>query len=185
MARTGKIRRLPPELRDILHRKLDEGCTLDEITAHLRSLGADVSRSGLGRYKQNFDKVSTRLRESREMADAMIQKIGPEATEGRQGRLLVQMLTTLTGDFMFRRLNEADGELDVDEMKSLARALKDTTQAARLSQDFELKIREETRKEAEAKLHAAAKKVEKDVALENLSPMQALARIQAVYRGEA
>lgn len=184
MARTGKIRRLPPELRDILHRKLDEGCTLDEITAHLQALGADVSRSGLGRYKQSFDKVASRLRDSREMAEAMIQKIGPEASEGRQGRLLVQMLNTLTSDYMFRRLQEGD-DIDADEMKSLARALKDTTHAARLSQDFELKIREEIRKEAEAKLHAAAQQTAQDVETEHLSPLQALERMQAVYRGEA
>lgn len=184
MARTGKIRRLPPELRDILHRKLDEGCTLDEITAHLKTLGADISRSGLGRYKQNFDKVASRLRDSREMAEAMIQKIGPEASEGRQGRLLVQMLNTLTSDYMFRRLQEGN-DIDADEMKSLARALKDTTHAARLSQDFELKIREEIRKEAETKLHAAAQQTAQDVETEHLSPLQALERMQAVYRGEA
>lgn len=185
MARTGKIRRLPPELRDILHRKLDEGCTLDEITAHLHALGADISRSGLGRYKQNFDKVASRLRDSREMAEAMIQKIGPEATEGRQGRLLVQMLTTLTGDYMFRRLQEGD-DIDADEMKSLARALKDTTHAARLSQDFELKIREEIRKETEARLNEAMSKVAAETKNTSLSsPAELFEKVRAIYRGEA
>ena len=57
MPRTSKVRRLPPELREQLHAMLDAGHTLEEITAHLKALGADVSRSGLGRYKQQVDKV--------------------------------------------------------------------------------------------------------------------------------
>lgn len=48
MTRTSKIRRLPPELREQLHSMLDAGVPLEEITAHLNALGADVSRSGLG-----------------------------------------------------------------------------------------------------------------------------------------
>ena len=51
MPRTSKIRRLPPELREQLHSMLDAGVPLEDITAHLKSMGADVSRSGLGRYK--------------------------------------------------------------------------------------------------------------------------------------
>ena len=72
MPRTSKVRRLPLELREQLHAMLDAGHTLEEITAHLKALGADVSRSGLGRYKQQVDKVAARLRESRAMAEAVI-----------------------------------------------------------------------------------------------------------------
>ena len=85
MGRTGKVRRLPPELREQLHAMLDAGHTLDEITAHLKSLGADVSRSGLGRYKQQVDKVAQRLRESRNMADAIMDRMGADAATGKGG----------------------------------------------------------------------------------------------------
>ena len=76
MPRTSKVRRLPPELREQLHAMLDAGHTLEEITAHLKALGADVSRSGLGRYKQQVDKVAARLRESRAMAEAVMERMG-------------------------------------------------------------------------------------------------------------
>ena len=69
MGRVSKVRRLPPELREQLHMMLDAGHSLEAIVQHLKSLGADVSRSGLGRYKQQVDKVAQRLRESRNMAE--------------------------------------------------------------------------------------------------------------------
>ena len=62
MGRVSKVRRLPPELREQLHMMLDAGHSLEAIVQHLKSLGADVSRSGLGRYKQQVDKVAQRLR---------------------------------------------------------------------------------------------------------------------------
>mgnify|MGYP000802489657 CR=1 FL=1 len=85
MPRTSKVRRLPPELREQLHAMLDAGHTLEEITAHLKALGADVSRSGLGRYKQQVDKEAARLRESRAMAEAVMERMGAQAATGKSG----------------------------------------------------------------------------------------------------
>lgn len=185
MPRQSNIRRLPPELRDLIHRKMDEGATLEDIRNALAALGAEVSRSGLGRYKQQVDKVALRLRQSRQMAEAIVQKMGPHATEGEQGRFLVQMLTTITGDYMLRRMEEGGEDVDVDEIKSLARALKDTSAASRYSQDFELKIREEARKEAEAKLTKATEQVAAEAGQQSLTPQDVLERVRAIYRGEA
>ena len=96
MTRTSKIRRLPPELREQLHSMLDAGVPLEEITAHLNNMGADVSRSGLGRYKQQVDKVAARMRESRQMAEVLMDRMGADAATGKGGAALIQMLTTLT-----------------------------------------------------------------------------------------
>ena len=114
MPRTSKVRRLPPELREQLHAMLDAGHTLEEITAHLKALGADVSRSGLGRYKQQVDKVAARLRESRAMAEAVMERMGAQAATGKSGAALIEMLTTLTSDYLLRRMDDPDageGEL--------------------------------------------------------------------------
>ena len=95
MPRTSKVRRLPPELREQLHAMLDASHTLEEITAHLKALGADVSRSGLGRYKQQVDKVAARLRESRAMAEAVMERMGAQAATGKSGAALIEMLTRM------------------------------------------------------------------------------------------
>ena len=123
MGRTGKIRRLPPELREQLHAMLDAGHTLDVICAHLKGLGADVSRSGLGRYKQQVDNVAQRLRESRTMAEAVMERMGAQAATGKSGAALIEMLTTLTSDYLLRRLDDPDAEVEVDELRALARAV--------------------------------------------------------------
>lgn len=182
MPKQSNIRRLPQDLRDLIHQKLDAGATLEEIREALAALGADVSRSGLGRYKQQVDKVAAKLRQSREMAEAIVQKMGPQATEGEQGRFLVQMLTSVTGDYLLKRVNDGAG-VEAEEIQRLARALKDTAQASRYAQDFEIKIREEARREAEVRLAKAADQAAREAG--GLSAEEALERVKAIYRGEA
>ena len=183
MGRVSKIRRLPPVLREQLHMMLDAGHTLEEISEHLRNLGANVSRSSLGRYKQQVDKVAQRLRESRNMAEAVMERMGAQAATGKSGEALIQMLTTLTSDYLLRRLDDPDGEIEVEEIRALARVVKERAQAARLEQDFEARIREKARKEAEKKVEEATRKAAAESA--GLTPEEALERMKAIYRGEA
>lgn len=185
MGRTGKIRRLPPELREQLHAMLDAGHTLDEITAHLKSLGADVSRSGLGRYKQQVDKVAQRLRESRNMADAIMDRMGADAATGKGGAALIQMLTTLTTDYMVRRLDEPDAEMEVEDLRALSRAIKERAQAARATQDYDVKLREAARREAEKKMEKAVDAVTAAPGGIALTPSEMRERLLAAYRGDA
>ncbi|GKG94170.1 phage protein Gp27 family protein [uncultured Desulfovibrio sp.] len=184
MGRTGKIRRLPPELREQLHAMLDAGHTLDEITAHLKSLGADVSRSGLGRYKQQVDKVAQRLRESRNMADAIMDRMGAQAATGKSGAALIEMLTTLTSDYLLRRLDDPDAEVEVNELRALARAVKERAQAARATQDYDVKLREAARREAEEDLKKAVDAAAREGG-PKATPEEIFRRVQAIYRGEA
>lgn len=183
MTRTSKIRRLPPELREQLHSMLNAGVPLEEITAHLTSLGADVSRSGLGRYKQQVDKVAARMRESRQMAEVLMDRMGADAATGKGGAALIQMLTTLTTDYMVRRIDDPEAEIDVDVLRGLARAVKDRAQAARATQDYDIKLREAARAEAEADMKKAL-----DAAVNQggtASPDEIFERVRAIYRGEA
>ena len=184
MTRTSKIRRLPPELREQLHSMLDAGVPLEDITAHLKSMGADVSRSGLGRYKQQVDKVAARLRESRQMAEAIMDRMGADAATGKGGAALIQMLTTLTTDYMVRRIDAPDAEMDVDALRALSRAIKDRAQAARATQDYDIKLREAARAEAEAKVLKAVDAVTSETGSTLLTPEQMRERLLAAYRGE-
>ena len=151
MGRKSSLRRLPPEILREVNRLLSEGrATLAEILEHLRGMGVEtVSLSALGRQKQKIDKVAAKLRQSREIVDALVEKAGPSADEGKQGRLLVQMLRKLVYDHLEAQLLEGeDGEgLDNQGVFFLAKSLKEMSQAARLEQDFEAKVRERVQKE--------------------------------------
>lgn len=106
MGRKSSLRRLSPEILQEINRILSEGrLTLDELLEHLRGMGVDtISRSALGRQKQRIDKVAAKLRQSREIVDALVEKAGPSAAEGKQGRLLVQMLRKLVYDHLEAQL---------------------------------------------------------------------------------
>lgn len=147
MARASKIRRLPRELREQLNTMLDSGHTLDEITAHLKTLGADISRSGLGRYAQAQEKIMENIRRSREAADAIVRKLGEGADEGRMGRALTQMVQTITFDYINRRVEDPEAQIDLDELYQLTRTVRQATLAARSGQDHEVKTREVVRDE--------------------------------------
>ena len=139
MGRKSSLRRLPPEILQEVNRLLSEGrATLAEILEHLRGMGVEtVSLSALGRQKQRIDKVAVKLRQSREMTEALVREIGPSVVEGQQGRLLVQTLRDLVFDHLAARVEEGD----VDDPKALM------AQANRLDQDFEAKVRERVQKE--------------------------------------
>lgn len=146
MGRKSTLRRLPPEIQTEINRILSEGrLTLDELLEHLRSIGVEgVSRSALGRQKQKIDKMAANLRQSREMAEALIREVGPSAAEGEHGRLLVSSLRGM----MLNYLAQAEeGDADPKSFMALARSLKDMAQANRLDQDFEAKVRERIQKE--------------------------------------
>ncbi len=132
MGRKSSLRRLPPEILAEINRILSEGrLTLDELVEHLRGLGVEgISRSALGRQKQKIDKVAAKLRQSREIVDALVEKAGPSATEGKQGRLLVQMLRRLVYEHLEQKLLNEDGEdgSDNEGFFFLARALKERRQ---------------------------------------------------------
>lgn len=182
MGRKSSLRRLPPEILQEVNRILSEGrLTLDELLEHLRGMGVDtISRSALGRQKQRIDKVAAKLRQSREMTEALVREIGPSVVEGQQGRLLVQTLRDLVFDHLAARVEEGDVD-DPKALMALARTLKDMAQANRLDQDFESKVKERVEKEVVGKLEVAAKQAE----TEEPTAQAAFARVLAIYKGEA
>ena len=48
------MRRLPRQVLDAVNRLLEEGRTIDEVTAFLQEMGAEVSRSSVGRYRKQW-----------------------------------------------------------------------------------------------------------------------------------
>ena len=185
MGRTPHLHRLSPKLLNEINRLLSEGrFTLDEIVEHLRSMGVDsVSRSALGRQKQKLEKVAAKLRQNKEITEALTRECGASSVEGMQGRMLVNILRTLVYDCLQTRIVDGE-EIDPKQFMALGRALKDMAQAARLDQDFETRIRERVEREAEAKLREAAKTVADAPDAARLTPELMLERILQTYNGE-
>lgn len=166
MPRKSSIKDLPPEVLAQVNRILTEGVwTLNELVDHLKDAGHPRSRSALGRYKKQLDRVSDRLRRSRDMADALVREIGPGLAEGKTGRMLVEILQNMAFDFMLNQV-EDEGDGKAEDLKSqdfyfLAKTIKDLAAASKLTVDQELKIRESVAAEVVKKLDAAAEESER------------------------
>lgn len=160
MPRTSTVRRLPPGLREKIGQLLDQGRSLDEIKAALDSLGADVSRSALGRYKQQVDKVGEKLRRSREVAEALVSKLG-DAPESKSLRLNVELMHGLLLDLAVNATAvEESGEeggkpvvLEPMDAMLLSKALDHLGRASKADAELVGKIREQA--EAAARKAAA------------------------------
>lgn len=89
--RRNKIHRLPPELRDAINERFDLGYTVAEITDWLKELGAEVSRSGVGRYRKEWVQVEADIREARMFADATMRSLR-NMPEDKMSSLITQQL---------------------------------------------------------------------------------------------
>jgi hypothetical protein len=143
-----------------------DNVTIDEIVAHLEELGADISRSAVGRYKKSAEETMKTYRDAQAVAGVWVRKIGEEP-DSDVGRLLAEMIKTLA----FKTIAEMgveDNPAESREIAYLAKAIKDLAGADKLSLDREERIRD-------AALAAAAKKVDSVVKTRGLTAEDAAA----------
>ncbi len=193
MPRQSTIKKLPPEIRNKIGALLDQGRTLDEIVNHLSSLDVQVSRSALGRYKKHIDKVSERIRRSREIAEAIVRNQG-DAPESKTARLNIELLHGVLNDMLMQvptpeELEEAEKEGKKDDLQpmmlslsprgamELAKAVDHLSRASKQDADLITKLREEARAEA-------AEAVDKVAEREGLSDKARLAIRQELGVGK-
>jgi hypothetical protein len=146
MARKSSIRMLPDDLRKEIDRLLSDGrFTIAQVAEHMRSLGADVSKSAVHRYSQDFERVAQDIRLAREMAQAIGREL-EAVPDGDSGRLAIESLQAL---LLRARMQLASGdELDVNALAQLSRAAKDLQSALKSNVDVEIKVRERAAKDA-------------------------------------
>ncbi|WP_241085747.1 DUF3486 family protein [Candidatus Vondammii sp. HM_W22] len=127
MSRPSTIDLLPTEVRDSLHAWLrDPAITqikaADRLNALLAELGAEqqVSRQAVNRYDLKMRKVGERLRQSRQVANAWIGKLGA-APQGQLGHLINETLRTLAFELTMKL---ADGEVTDESMPVIIDQLK-------------------------------------------------------------
>lgn len=169
MPRKPKITRMPPEVRAYIERLLREDrLTLDEMIAELAGKfpNQTPSRSTLHRYQSAQKKVTERIRAQDTAARAIVSELGENPDE-KSGQMLVQVVTALATDVALRA-TESD-ETSIDEVRKLARAVKETVSARATSlkerQAIEQAARERLVREQREKLDALGKsgKVDKSV----------------------
>lgn len=146
MGRKSSIDRLPTDVRSHIERRLRENrLTLDELIVDLQQHfpAADKpSRSAIGRYKVSFDQMVRRLREQEAMSRLLVEELGENPDE-RAGALMVQSVTTLVNHATFAAQNEED--VDIEDVRKLARAAKDVLQARKASLEERRSIEKEAR----------------------------------------
>lgn len=137
--RPGTVDRLPEPVRERIGELRRAGRTIDEIMDALAALAAPpVSRSALGRYTKRIDAVGRSIRESREVAVALVDRYGAEP-ENRQARLNMELLHGL----VMRLIVSDDGpvELSPQEASALSAAVRNLVMAGRHDVEREKALR--------------------------------------------
>jgi len=164
MGRGHTIHYLDSETRRQIDAFLAEsGRSVDEFVDFLnREIGLDISRSSAHRYMQSFDEVAQSMRESREMADALVKEIGPAAEEGRVGQLITEMLQNIIFNEVLNRQRKGES-VSAQEIQKMAQAAKDLISAQKADTDriakeraeADAQARREEREQAAAEAAAA------------------------------
>lgn len=156
MPRRSSLKSLPPQVLDQINKMLVDGeWTIDQVVEYLADAGHPRSRSAVGRYRVDVERQAARLRQSREMTEALGRELGDAALQGKQGRLLVEMSRNLVHDFLDRAADNPDG-LDAKDIAALGKGLAELGRALRFDQDFETRLRDQIAAEEQAKARKAA-----------------------------
>ena len=155
MPPVSTIEKLPREVREALDEWLrDRTITQAEATrranAMLEELGLPqrISQGALNRYAARMTLVGEKMRQSREIAEAWIDKLG-SAPGGKLAHLVIEMLRTLAYDLT---LHLHEGDLDD---KSLPRVVNAAARVALMAQRLERSSEMVARRERQLKRDAA------------------------------
>ncbi|MDR1359479.1 MAG: DUF3486 family protein [Deltaproteobacteria bacterium] len=187
MGRPSSVKRLPPEVRECIGRLREQGRTLDEILEHLGTLDAELglSRSALGRYTKQIDRIAAEMEQSRVMAEALVREQRGQSA-GTTARLNMQLMHTA----MYRLLSHSLGgdeqgqepvTFTPQETVLLFKALEHASRASKTDAEYTAKIREEARREVEKEVRA---KVDELCLADNLSNEDLKKRITDLVAGE-
>lgn len=165
MGRQSSIDRLPPKIREALNEWLrDPQITQAQAVERTADLVAELndglpedqrieapSKSAVNRYAVRMEQVGEKLRQSREIADMWIARIGAQP-QGQLGNLVNEMLRTLAFDLA---LKLQEGELTagtmpgvIDQLKELSLSVTRLEKASSENVKREAEIRRQEREKA-------------------------------------
>lgn len=153
MGAKSSIKALPKAVREAVDKAVREDrATIDGIVELINDMGADASRSAVGRYVKSAKDQMERYRQAQEVAKVWVGKIEAEP-EGDVGRLLSEMLRTVAFQTI-SGFDEVEAGATPGDVMFLAKAIKELASADKLSAERILRIRKE-------QATATAKAVEK------------------------
>ena len=162
MARKSSIALLPKDIRDALHALLHDPAvgqveTAQRVNALLEAEGHEtrVSKSAVNRYSMRMDKIGAKMRQSREIADMWIGKLGSQP-QGQVGKLLNEFTRTMAFETALS-LSESEDPLPPKMLKDLALAIKHLEEAATVNDKREAEIRKQATVDAADAVESVAK----------------------------
>jgi hypothetical protein len=159
--RPSKIDRLPNDVKQALDAMLRQGYSqteiLDAINEEIDQAGTGdtISRSGLNRYATRMESVGKEIRETRELADMWISKLGTKPT-GDVTKLLLEMLRTNAFKIMMKHAEDPNAVMDVGMIKDLSLGIQRLENASLSSHKREKEIRQVMAEEAATLAEQAA-----------------------------
>ncbi len=163
MARKSNIDRMPQQIQAAIMRLREQGCTLDEILAHLADLHSQItiSRSALGRHVQKLDRMVERMKHSRVVAEALARELG-EDTGTKAARVNIELLHSAIMQLFVKLEEDADiAGGNPEDVMMLCKALDHLARAQKTSVDTiiaaEKRGEEKARREAAEAVDSVAK----------------------------
>lgn len=159
MGRRSNVSKLPEAIREVAERLLREGRTVDEITDALTAMGAEVSRSGVGRWKLGAEKALKRFRDVQALGATWAKSLKDDP-EGKVGRLLIEIGKANVLDNMLHQADGEDGQpMETKDLFFLSMAAKNFESAGKINADREFKIRAEVAREIKEKASTAVEQL--------------------------
>lgn len=162
MARQSSIDLLPDPIRDALHALLrDPAVNQLEATKRVNDLleqeqsNVRVSKSAVNRYSQRMDQIGEKMRQSRQIAEMWIGKLGNQP-QGQVGKLLNEFTRTMAFETALS-MSEGDEPVPPKLLKELSLSIKHLEEAASVNEKREREIRHQMAQEAADAVDAAAK----------------------------
>lgn len=154
MPGVSSILQLDPEMRDLIAQLIDKGVTIRAMTAKLRELGADVSKSAVGRYVKTIEQMGERIRRSREIANAIVAARGQEPSD--LVRANIESLHSIVFDLQTPN-EEGNIVVDAKQAMFLTTAVEKLARAAKTDTEHRRQVRQEMAEEANQALDRVAK----------------------------
>lgn len=154
MGQKSSIKKLPQEVQQKLKELYEADATLDDIHEAIVDFLEEMdgawqppSRSAIHRDRQNYEATAAKMREAREMAQAVATELG-EIPEDKTGQLLIDMLRTLIFKVLQNKVEGEDPDVSAQDFMFLGRALKDVASASQITTRQAKEIRDDTASEA-------------------------------------
>ncbi|MBF0752226.1 MULTISPECIES: DUF3486 family protein [unclassified Pasteurella] len=179
--RASKVDLLPPNIKTQLammlrDKQFSQAQILEEINDLIRDCGLpeemQLSKTGLNRYASRMEKIGSRIRQSREIAEVWTKQFG-EMPQSDLGKSLMEMVKQIAFETSLK-LGEQDGGIEPKDLALLSSAIQRLEQAESLSFKREQAIRQETIKRAAEAVEEAGK--QQGVGFEDVQKM-----VKAVY----